>query len=243
MKMFVLVAAMLMVAGSASAEDTISILGDPSGNAGVPNRDICWSAPPDWTLSGVSSEIIPSSGLETEVGSLFFLEAEATIWLARWGGTYYNYSDNMPDAAWFNLFWYDDPNQLCAPQDLLCMYVTADNCNEMLAPDGNQLDDFVYETEFAIECCFAPATFYWFVVQCGDHRDLPGAGQWGRQGTPYDGICESVLRSEYFGFPDWTPMSLLGISPQGASSEFDCRDCGPVPTSESSWGEIKSLYR
>ena len=67
-----------------------------------------------------------------------------TIWLARWGGTYYNYgSPWYPDAPYFNFYFYDDPNQLCLPQDLLCMYVTADNAGETLAPNGNQIDDFV----------------------------------------------------------------------------------------------------
>lgn len=60
---------------------------------------------------------------------------------------------------------------------------------------------------------------YWFSVQA----ELWNLPQWGRLGTAGRVGCNSVLRSEYFGYPDWIIAADLGGTwDWDASQEFVC---------------------
>jgi hypothetical protein len=241
-----LVVLVALVAGSgliptcAQAAIDLSAPGMPGPN-GVPNREVCWSQPYSSSATAVSSEYISATGLESRVANDFSVTTDyTTIQHVTWWGQYYNYSSNMPDATTFNLFWYTDPQMSCSPGELLCVYTIPNNAGEtvVVAPAV-----FVYGADLNIDCCFDANALYWFVVQCGDHRSVPGAGQWGRKGAESIVLCESMIVSVYFGIPTWTPLSALGISDYDASQEFDCLTCGIVPTLKTTWGGIKALYR
>jgi hypothetical protein len=242
MKKFVLALALVSIAaGSALAVTELSTPGTPGGPVIPPNREVCWSQPMNDAMTAVSSEYISASGLESRVANDFSFTADRAIGHATWWGQYYNYSSNMPDAATFNLFWYDDPNFNCVPTELYCTYVVPNNAGETLVVPP---DRFVYNVDLNLpDCCYLADLLYWFVAQCGDHRSLPGAGQWGRKGADGIMLCESVIWSPYFGINVWTPLSALGISNYDASQEFNCVDCGISPTEETTWGAIKTLYR
>jgi hypothetical protein len=241
MKKFAFAVALAAIAASSAlAAIDLSAPGMPGPN-GVPNREVCWSQPYNSTATAVSSEFISASGLESRVANDFSFTTDRKIGHANWWGQYYNYSSNMPDAATFNLFWYTDPQMSCSPGELFCVFTVPNNAGEtvVVAPAT-----FSYGVDFAnLDCCFAANALYWFVVQCGDHRSLPGAGQWGRKGADAIVLCESMIWSPYFGIPTWTPLSALGIANWDASQEFNCIDCGPVPTENTTWGAIKTLYR
>jgi hypothetical protein len=51
--------------------------------------------------------------------------------------------------------------------------------------------------------------------------------------------CDSVFKSAYFGYPDWTPgIDVFGVS-FDASQAFIC---GITATQPSTWGQIKGMY-
>ncbi len=70
---------------------------------------------------------------------------------------------------------------------------------------------------------------------------------WG-QNPPYCGLvfcdaiagCEGYWAGDYWGFPRWSPFSAyFGY---GLDLGY-CLGSGPVPTQDSTWGKVKSLYR
>lgn len=239
MKQFAFALALVVLAGPVLAATDLSTPGTPGGPIIVPDLELCASQPMLGTATAVSSEVTPT--LESRVANDFTFSSARKIIHARWWGQYYNYSANMPDARTFNLFWYYGL-QTCAafPEPPFCTYVVPNNAGETLV--AGTPSQFVYNVDLNLDCCFQGSTQFWFVAQCGLHRELAGAGQWGRKGCPIV-ACESMIRSVYFGIPNWTPLSALGIANYDASQEFDCGDCGVTPTDATTWGTIKTLYQ
>lgn len=243
MKQFAFAFALVVLAGPAVAATDLSTPGTPGGPIIVPDLEVCFSQPMTAAMSAVSSEVITATNLVSAVANDFTFATDRKIIHARWWGQYYNYSANMPDARTFNLFWYYGFGNCTAfPEPPFCTFVVPNNAGEALvvAPAV-----FEYNVDLNLDCCFGAGYQFWFVAQCGPHRELTGAGQWGRKGTSPVLGCESMFRSAYFGFPNWIPMSQIVPPSQyaDASQEFTCGDCGVTPTDATTWGTIKTLYQ
>lgn len=185
--------------------------GPPSGLAG--GRDVVWDQPPDLNGGRFTSEVISNLGLMSEIADDFV----ASWWMNRirmWGG-YYNWSPGDPEITSLNLRFYEDvgsyPGAVAAEYFGLPVeaeFVTSD-------PYGP-----IYEYVICGSYDFlVGGRRYWISFQAGDHPYPP---QWGRQ-KALDAIdAPAMIRSDFFGCPNWTPLSdLVGIWPLDTSFQLE----------------------
>jgi len=227
----------MVVVGLSIAAEPERMLPGPGGGEPVGiEREVLWLDAPafDWYVA--SSEVIGAYDLWTEVAGNFLLEAEATICKVTWWGVYWNGFEG-PTGAGFNLRFYMDI--ACLPEDApFSEYLLpGDDCCEALAEGGDMYMQFVYE--YCLDLPLPPGS-YWFSAQMADHEFPP---QWGRLGARWNNQpCESMWRSPFFGYPDWTgdPTGLL--YPWWGSQMIE-DVCEATLIEKVSWGNIKTLYR
>jgi hypothetical protein len=235
-KIAFVVAMSFVVAGSALAINP-SLMAGGGGTQNVVNsgRDIVWSEPVDLEGLIASSEVIGSVGLETELANDFFLTADNVIDLARWWGGYWNNNGcgDIGYATNWNLRFYDDGG--CVPLTVLAEYLGAFANETNVYCQGGFYPIFKYEV--AVSFPVSANTLYWFGAQAADHVFPP---QCGRVAAGLVTGCDSVFKSVYFSYPDWTPgIDVFGVA-FDASQEFGA---GEVPTHDTTWGAVKGLYR
>ncbi len=162
-------------------------------------RNVLWSDPPDlWGLIG-SSEQILQFGLETEIANDFILSDSLVTRVTFWGG-YYNNSvacDPGIPTPGFNFEFFEDAN--CRPGELIASFVVTDYREEFVGCQGGWYP--VYEWSVPVELTFVPGVRYWFCAQFRDHGFPPQAGRLAAVSVKE---CDSMFRSAYFGYPDWT---------------------------------------
>lgn len=86
---------------------------------------------------------------------------------------------------------------------------------------------------------------YWYVTVSGDyvgaHDDSPGGGEYWMLSefdvSGYSGICTVTFWSTE---DPWSSFDLYG---QVAIDEIMVADCSPVAVGETTWGNVKALYR
>jgi hypothetical protein len=238
MTKFVLVLALCtLAAGSTYATGPPSAFSPAAGGHNyVPgSRDVCWSEPADLADAKISSEIIAAFGLESEMVNDFIPPFDSSIGPAIGYGGYYNWVAGDPDIPSLNWKFYSDGG--CYPDQLLDTW-TGLGTQTFIGYDGFGYPTYKYE----IETWFAALAnnIYWLGLQAADHPFPP---QWGRQGAGVVTNCDSLFRSAYFGYPDWTPAGDLVGAPFDAAQEFGCFGIGPVPTRTTTWGAVKGLFR
>jgi len=168
----------------------------------------------------------------------FLLETDATIRKVTWWGAYWNDFDGTPTGSGFNLRFYYTATQYYPEDAPFLEYLLAGNdCCEALADGGDQFSQFVYE--YCFDLPLAAGT-YWFSSQMADHSFPP---QWGRQGAawPHQG-WQSMFRSPFFSYPDWTPAGSEIFEPWWASQMIE-DVCEATPVENAGWGAVKTLYR
>ena len=228
----------LVAAGGAFAINPSLTAGGGGTNVQASGRDLLWSEPPNLDGLIASSEVIGSLGLVTEIANDFFLTSDGhTVFLARWWGGYWNNygCGDIGYATNWNVCFYDDGG--CMPLNVLSEY-----------PGSYSDETFVYCQSgvypiFQYEACVAQPivgnTLYWFSAQAADHTFPPQVGRVASAGIV---ACDTVFRSAYFAFPEWTPaIDVFGVT-FDASQEFDMI-CGSVPVQQTTWGAVKALYR
>ncbi len=247
MKKVVFVLALCFVAGTAMAD----IMPFQAGPGGPPNvvpsgRDVCWSEPAD--LNGLigSSEQILAFGLESELANDFVpTGAENSICFVTFWGGYYNNSTPCASGITtpgFNLKFYSDGG--CVPVGTTPDVAWVANPPFTETSVGCQQGVFpMFKWDFDFTASpipgFVSGNLYWFGGQLLDHAFPP---QGGRLAAATVTGCDTVFRSVYFGYPDWTPaIDVFGVA-FDCSQEFTC-SCIPVATKPSTWGQIKGLYR
>ena len=223
--------------GSALADVPVTWTGPGSGghNPAPGGRDVCWSEPGD--LEGIlgSSELIDMFGLESEIANDFVVDGEL-ITKATWWGDQYGTALCAPEwpTPGFNLRFYEDDN--CAPGALVAELPATEFTEEFLTCGNNGFYPYyVYSADISVPV--TSGVRYWFGAQFMDH---PFPGQGGRMSTVSITGCESVFKSVFFEFPDWTPVHVVFDAAYDFGQEFEC---GVTPTRPGSWGKIKSLYR
>lgn len=238
MKKFAFVLALsFVVAGAAFAANPALMAGGTSGNHNVvaSGREVCWSEPADLEGLIASSEIIAQYALETELANDFFLGVDNNITLARWWGGYYNNygCGDIGYATNWNLRLYDDGG--CMPQTTLSEDLGVFANETYIYCQGGFYPIFQYQA--GVSWPIAMNTLYWFGCNTTDHIFPP---QCGRVAALMITGCDTVFKSAYFSYPDWTPaIDVFGVA-FDASQEFEC---GAVPTDNTTWGAIKGLYR
>jgi hypothetical protein len=227
----------VLAAGSAFATGPPSAFSPAVGGHNyVPGgRDICWSELADLADAKITSEIIAMFGLESELANDFVLGDDITVTKAIGYGGYYNWIAGDPPITSLNWKFYSDGG--CYPDALVDTF-TGLGAQTFIGYDGFGYPTYKYELDVWFEAL--ANTIYWLGLQAADHPFPP---QWGRQGAGAVTNCDTVFRSAYFGYPDWTPAGDLVGAPFDAAQEFDCSWGIGTPTQETSWGAIKGLFR
>ncbi len=236
MKTFALVLAMLFVAGTAMAEPTAYHPATGTPYQGDGSTRACWSEPPD--LNGLigSSEQILAFGLETELANDFSVPETQVTHATWWGGYWNNSTPCVPGMtpSGFNLRFYADagciPGTIVADISLTTFSEESVGCQQGFYP--------MFKWGGDVSVSIVANDLYWFGAQMKDHPFPP---QSGRLAAMMITGCDTVFKSAYFSFPDWTPaIDVFGVA-FDASQEFEC---GPPSAAQpSTWGQIKGLYR
>jgi hypothetical protein len=225
----------VLFVGASRAEEPEMYLPGPGGNPADSYDRELWLDNPDFAASVGSSEMIGAHGLETEIANDLTLEFDACILKAIWWGAYWN-GYETPTGAGFNLRFYMDAGCLPEVDPFIEYLLPGDDCFEELAPGGDMFSQFIYE--YCLDVCLPPG-LYWFSVQMVGHA-FPS--QWGRLGADQTLDCPSCIRSEYFDQAAWIPLAEI-IGAEYDASQWMYDECFPPATRNTSWGNIRSLYR
>ncbi len=240
MKKFAFVIAMSLVFVGAAMAAPVAFEPGPGGPPNVvpSGRDVCWSEPADLNGLIASSEQILAFGLESEVANDFVPTGNISH-VTFWGG-YYNNSTPCSSGITtpgFNLKFYSDGG--CVPSSTTpdVAWIVATTFGETsVGCQSGAYPMFKWDIDVTVNA--TSGNLYWFGGQVLDHAFPP---QGGRLAAATVTGCDSVFRSVYFGYPDWTPgIDVFGVA-FDASQEFTCG--GVVATQPSTWGQIKGLYR
>jgi hypothetical protein len=177
--------------------------------------------------SGFFSEVVDDLPGEFQGGSL----TGAVHYVAEWGAGWVN-----PQSFTWEVF-----NGDCPPEV---------NPVASFTVDWSQLDPvLLYTGGWTVY----QITGYWYNhVYIGAHTTLGGFSNnnWG-ENAPYCGlvICDEVSgcgegywAGEYWGYPRWTPLSMV----IGYSDVAYCAigfGSGVIPVNQTTWGRVRSLYR
>jgi hypothetical protein len=236
MKKSMFLIALSLVAGAAIAAPTLFVPGSGTPNVVPSGRDVCWSEPAD--LNGLigSSEQILAFGLETELANDFVPTGDISHgdW---WGGFWNNTTPCQSGITTpgFNLRVYEDGG--CVPGSVLVDAAITTFTEESVGCQAGVYPMFKWGADLSAQ--LTGGNLYWFGAQMRDHAFPPQGGRLASAGVVG---CDTVFKSAYFAYPDWTPaIDVFGVA-FDCSQEFPCC-CGDVATQPSTWGRIKAVYR
>lgn len=227
--------AVLLVASAAFAVPTIE--GPATAGNGSyqyePTRDIKWMQLPLVGGSAIASQYDFCDPLfEVKCADDFFCEDGDEIVAVEWWGQYWNGSPFPP--AYFTIrFYSDNPGPPSTPAELLYLFECYDY-NEEYDPNYDQYHYFCEIPPFFQEA----GNIYWLSVQPA--LCFPPQWGWCQCAEEYYWNDQGVLKSDYFGVPNWTEINIL----VGYYVEFSFILHSPFsPVEDSTWGGIKALYR
>jgi hypothetical protein len=243
---FAMIIAVVAVASLAWASNSIdSPMG--TGNSGdapewQPAKDIVvkWEQLPDFAGSAVSSEWCDDIGLITDLADDFYCEDGDPVVALEWWSTYYNCTPAPPTPIdFFIIRFYADTGN-CLPGIVLydeAIYAWT----EEYSVGGDQYSQFHYTADLPVPFLQEAGNTYWIQIQAFHIRTDYCQWGWAQCLVDYEYGCEAVLKSDYFGVPDWTPLNLL----IGYHFEPSFVIYGDTysPVESSSWSVVKSLYR
>jgi len=249
MKKFALVLALsVLVVGVVMAAPMKSVGPFGPHNPVGSSRTACYSCPADLNGLIASSELINEFGLATEFAGAFVPPSDWVQYVTFWGGEYNGNGCGDPSVPTFNMYFYNDGG--CIPTgDPMCSVICVAPTITSVGCQGGSYPMWRYDAPYCINgtdnCHTIANNLYWFVAQACDHTFPP---QWGRLICDDLGPCgDGAFWSPYFGFPSWVPSSYVFGETANPSVEFTCGQgsCGPppVPAKNSTWGNIKGLYR
>jgi len=194
----------------------------PPHQGAVP-RDACWVDAPDVNGLIASSEQILTYGLESEVAN-DFVPTNDVSHLTAWTG-YWNNSTPCATGIAFpglNIRIYDDAG--CVPGGTL--YDISPTVNE--TSYGCQSGTYpMFEDNMDVAFNLTAGNLYWCGVQVADHAFPPQGGRLASVGVQG---CDSVFKSAFFGYPDWTAgIDVFGVA-FDASQLFICAEIPPTNT-------------
>jgi len=225
-----------VIAASAMAVNPSLMAGGGGPPNVLPDDRQCWSEPADLNGLIASSEQILTYGIETECANDFYYPYDTVVYLARWWGGYWNNSvacDPGFYTALANVRFYDDGG--CVPANVIAEYLNV-SCHETsIGCQQAYYPMFSYYVDVSVS--INANMLYWFGAQIADHPFPPQAGRLAAGAVTN---CDTVFKSAYFAYPDWTPAIDVFGQAFDCSQEFEC---GIVPTHETTWGAVKALFR
>jgi len=224
MKRVALAFALCFIASLARASPVSYVPGTSPPNVLPASRDVIWSEPPD--LNGLigSSEQILAFGLETELANDFVPTASFVGVATWWGGFWNNSTPCQPGipTPGFNLRFYDDAG--CVPGRIIADVSATTFTEESVGCQQGVFPMFKWSAEVCVDV--TAGSLYWFGAQMKDHAFPPQAGRLASAGVVG---CDTVFKSAYFGYPDWTPaIDVFGVA-FDCSQEFTNGGCIPPP--------------
>jgi hypothetical protein len=229
----------MLAASMASASPrlvTPGSLGNHSGDPGwEPAKEVVvtWTQLPEVDGVGVTSEFSAAAGLESECADDFLCDNGAPIVAVEWWGV--DWTGEAID--YFIVRFYDDvpgppysqPGELLYEEE--CYAYTSE-------PVAGQPEKYYYYV--GLPAAFDPegGNTYWISIQA-IHADYQWF--WLECGASYYWNDAGVVRSEYFGFPDWVTVGEA----TGTSREFSFVLYGDVmsPVESTTWSGVKAMFR
>jgi hypothetical protein len=243
---FVIVLAMLAIAGLAWAGQTIEAPIDPGNTTPEtewePMKEVVvkWVQLPDLAGSAVSSEWCDDIGLITDMADDFYCEDGDPVVALEWWATEYNCGTPPPSPIdFFIVRFYQDTGN-CVPG--VAIYDEAIyTWTEEYTTGGDMYSQFYYSAELPVPFLQEAGNTYWIQIQAYHTRTDYCQWGWAQCLAEYQYGCEAVLKSDYFGVYDWTPLSVL----IGYHFEPSYVIYGETfsPVEDATWSTIKELYR
>lgn len=244
---FAIVLMVLVVAGFAWASNTLDSPTDPGNTTPDPGwqpvKDVVvkWAQLPDFAGSAVSSEWCDDIGLITDMADDFYCEDGDPVVALEWWCTFYNCGANPPPSPidFFVVRFYAEGSN-CIPGAALydeAIYTWT----EEYSAGGDMFSQFHYTADLPIPFLQEADTTYWIQIQAVHIRTDYCQYGWAQCLVDDQWGCEAVLKSDYFGVPNWTALSILiGYHFEPA---FVIYGETYSPVEHSTWSVVKSLYR
>lgn len=207
-------ALMVVAPGAMAAEPTVISPREGMPRGAQESLNVIWSQPADLNGSKISSEIISQLDLVSEVANDFSYPTDTRVTSVAWWGGPYEWESGDPEITIFNIHFYDDNG--CSPGNLVEYYFEVEPTRSLVGDDG--LGQPVYRYEAPVSVPILGGQTYWVSVQADYHFSPP---QWGRQQATASAACESMILSDYFGYPSWAPASGIAGEPWDASHELE----------------------
>jgi hypothetical protein len=243
---FVTVVALLAVASFAWAGTTLDDVGYGHGGDPVewqPTKDLMikWMQLPDCDASAVSSEWCEDIGLITDLADDFPCDDPCPIVAIEWWGTWYNCAVPVPPPPPIDFFIVRFYEYLPAPpfsRPGIVLYDEAIYFWEMEVDCDPY--DYHYWADLPVPFEQVPGNYYFIQIQCVHIRTDYCQWGWHQCHVDYEWNDESVLKSDYFGVPDWTPLSQLIGYHFEPSFVLYCEANNPVE--DTTWSRVTAIY-
>ena len=217
------VIAMLSLFVGASYADFSAVGELPAGTypAGFDRDDVLWCQAPDDAGSGLASQIALDYPFEATVADDYITETDITM--VEWWGVHWNYSELVDPDSFMIRVWSDD---FCLPGVIEFEADVADYGVEGPATDRQR-----FWADITIP--FAGDPHKWLSVQAV--MFFTPYGQWGWSTSLDFNECDAVQM-----FPE---LGMYEFAPHDYIANAFCLYGGEVPTQESTWGAVKSLFK
>lgn len=231
---------MVLAASLASADTQLTATVEAGFGSGElewePLREVVlkWSQLPDVEGIGISSEHRTSDDLWSESAEDFYCDDGAPIVSIEWWGVDWTTAGVTNFAV---RFFSDVPAPpFSHPGDLLYEGMVY-NWTAEAVPGYD--DYFHYSADLPMSFAQAAENVYWISVQAV-HDD---GGQWFWLECVESDYWndEGTVRSEFFGIPDWTPISQ--VAAEYVEFSFVLYADVTSPVEDASWGHIKAMFR
>jgi len=231
---------MVLAASLASADTQLTATGQPGFGSGElewePAREVVlkWSQLPNTEGNGISSEYRTSDDLLSQCAEDFFCDDGAPIVSIEWWGVDWT---TAGVTSFMVRFYSDVPAPPFSHPGDLVHEVMVYSWTAELVPGSS--DYYHYAADLTVSFDQVGGNVYWISVQA-IHDDL-GQWFWLECLQDYYWNDEGTIRSEYFGIPDWVPVSQAAGEYYEFSFVLYADVCSPVE--DASWGHIKAMFR
>ena len=140
----------------------------------------------------------------------FEFEEDTEVFDVHWVGGYWGPNYQQGDFNWTIIF-YEDRGDENAPGNILAgpFDYTWDECNPDFIVDSGSIIYYELSVNLPYYLTFPGETKYWLCIYAiGDEKPWSG---WGIHEVPRK-LHEGVIKSDYFGYPDWTDISSTSVA-------------------------------
>ena len=203
-----------------------------------------WVQLPDLAGSAVSSEWCDDIALITDLADDFFCEDGDPVVALEWWSTHYNCGANPPPSPidfFIVRFYTDVPGPPFSHPGIVLYDEAVYAWTEEYTTGGDMFSQFYYSAELPVPFLQEAGNIYWIQIQAVHTRTDYCQWGWAQCLPEYQWNDQAVLKSDYFGVPDWTPLDgLLGYWFEPA---FVIYGETFSPVEDATWSTVKALYR